>query len=263
MPPCRNIAMVFLRSALFNVCFYALTNILVLLGIPALFGDREDVERQARRWASLSLVLLERICRVKVEFRGLEHLPEGAAVIASKHQSTLDTLALILKVRDFTFVYKRELGMIPLFGGYLRQSDQIQIDRAKRGAALMEVIAHAKRIFAANRRLIIFPEGTRRAAGAPPRYKAGVARIVKDTGVICVPVALNSGLFWPRRRFIRRAGQVIVEFLEPMPTGLDKESFMRLLETRIETASTRLVAEAVARNPSLGTALAKIPASST
>lgn len=240
--------MILLRSILFNLCFYALLIVLMILGAPALLAGRRSTEAYGRFWVCVSLPLLDRICRLKVEFRGLQHLPEGAAVIASKHQSFLDVLALVLHVRGFTFVYKRELAFIPLFGLYLWRSKQIAIDRAKRGSALPRVIAAAQRIFAEGRQLIIFPEGTRKPVGAPPAYKAGIARIAQESGVVCVPVALNSGVFWRRRGFLRRPGTAVVEFLAPIAPGVDKESFMQLLETRIEDATERLVAEARGKN---------------
>jgi 1-acyl-sn-glycerol-3-phosphate acyltransferase len=254
--------MVLLRSSFFNICFYALLIALLLLGLPTLLAGRRGVAYLSRFWARLSLALLDHMCHLKVEFRGLEHLPDGAAIVAAKHQSFLDVIALILAVRDFTFIYKRELGLIPLFGLYLKRCGQIAIDRAKRGAALPQVITDAKRIFAADRRLVIFPEGTRKAVGATPHYKPGVARIAEETGTVCVPVALNSGLFWRRREFMRRPGTMVVEFLEPIQPGLDKESFMRLLETRIEKASHRLVAEALAKDPALAATAPEIPVAS-
>lgn len=255
--------MVLLRSVVFNVCFYALLIVLMIGGVPLLLARRAPVERYARFWARLSLALLARICRLNVEFRGLQNLPAGPAIIAAKHQSFLDVLALLSQVRRFTFVYKRELGLIPLFGHYLRRNGQIAIDRAKRGSALPQVIAAATQAFLADRRLLIFPEGTRRPVGAPPQYRAGVARIVQETGVTCVPVALCSGLFWRRRGFLRRPGTVVIEFLEPIQPGLDKESFMRVLETRIEQATDALVGEALAKDPALAGSLAQqLPASS-
>jgi 1-acyl-sn-glycerol-3-phosphate acyltransferase len=243
--------MVLLRSTLFNICFYALMILLLIVGLPMLVAGRSRVEDYGRLWVRLSLALLDHICHLKVEFRGLQHLSGGPAIVAAKHQSFLDVLALILKVSGFTFVYKRELRFIPLFGLYLQRSEQIAIDRAKRGSTLPQVIAAAKRVFAKNRQLVIFPEGTRTAAAAPPSYKSGVARIARETGVVCVPVALNSGLFWRRRGFLRRPGTVVVEFLQPIEPGLDKEAFMHLLEARIEEATQRLVVEALAKNPAL------------
>ena len=245
------ISMILLRSLIFNICFYTLLVAMMIIGLPILFMRRRVVQDWTRLWARLSLVLLDRICHLKVEFRGVEHLPQGAALVAAKHQSFLETFAMILVVKDFTFVLKRELTFIPLFGWYIRATEQIAIDRAKRGNALAQVVKGARKIFAQNRQLLIFPEGTRRPVGAPPNYKAGVAHIQADTDVVCIPVALNSGLFWRRRHFRRRPGTVVIEFLTPIAPGLGKEAFMRRLEERIETATDRLVAEACAKDPSL------------
>lgn len=243
--------MILFRSVIFNICFYLLLAVLMIVGLPLLFAPRRTVQAWARLWARLSVLLLDRICRLKVEFRGLEHVPQGAALIAPKHQSSLETFALLVVIKDFTFVHKRELSYLPLFGWYLRATGQIGIDRAKRSSALNEVIKSARSAFAEGRRLFIFPEGTRRPVGAPPHYKSGVAHIQADTGVPCVPVALNSGLFWPRRSFTRRPGTIVIEFLEPIAPGLGKAKFMHLLEERIETATKRLVLEACSKDPSL------------
>jgi 1-acyl-sn-glycerol-3-phosphate acyltransferase len=242
-----------LRSALFNLGFYLLVVVLMIAALPALARGSDAIEWHARRWARLSLALLERTCGTKVVFRGLENLPPGGALVAAKHQSTLDVLALVLAVEHFSFIYKRELDLLPLFGNYLRACGQISIDRKKRAGVLAQIVAAGDRAFAAGRRLVIFPEGTRRPVGAPPLYKAGVARIVEATGATCVPVALNSGLFWPRRQFIRRPGTMVLEFLPPLTGVADKGAFMQALQTRIETASDRLIAEALAKDASLAT----------
>lgn len=230
-----------LRSALFNVCFYVLIVALMVAGLPALFRGGDAIERHPRRWARLSLALLDRICGIKVEYRGLENLPPGGAIVAAKHQSALDILVLIQAVERFSFIYKRELDLLPLFGSYLRRCGQISVDRSKRGGVVAQIIAAAKEKMGENRRLIIFPEGTRRPVGAPPLYKSGVARLVEATGAVCVPVALNSGLFWARRRFIRNPGTVVVEFLPPLRPDARRDAFMQNLQARIETATDRLV----------------------
>ncbi len=240
-----------LRSALFNFCFYAIIIVLMLAALPALARDGDAIESYARRWAQWSIALLDRLCGLKVEFRGLENVPPGAAIVAAKHQSTLDVLALLLVVKRFTFIYKRELDFLPLFGAYLRACGQISIDRSRRAGVLSQIVTATKETFANKRRLIIFPEGTRRPVGAPPLYKGGVARLVEATGVPCVPVALNSGLFWPRHQFLRRPGTMVVEFLPPLPPDLDKDKLMQALESRIEAASNRLIAEALAKDASL------------
>ncbi len=247
--------MVFVRSILFNALFYIQLIVLLIGGSPCLVFGRHAVHGIARLWANNSIWLLNKICGAKLEFRGLEHLPDGACIIASKHQSFLETFALTTKAPDFSFVVKRELMMIPFFGWYLKRGGMLGIDRSKRGTALAQLTPLVQELIAQRRQLLIFPEGTRRPIGAPPHYKAGVAHLYLETGAICVPVALNTGLFWPRRSFWRRPGRIVIEFLEPILPGFDKETFMRLLQSRIETATDRLVAEACLEEPALRAAM--------
>ncbi len=243
--------MVFLRSALFHVLFYIVLIGLMIIGFPYAFMPRRKMLDLPKLWGRISLFLLDHICGLKVEFRGLEHLPEGGVIIAAKHQSFLETFAMPTKLGDFTYVLKRELMTIPVFGWYLRAAEQLAIDRSRRTSALTQVAKEARKILAQGRQIVIFPEGTRKPVGAPPDYKAGVAFVQAETGALCVPVALNTGLFWPRRGFVRRPGRAVIAFLEPIAPGLDRKAFMVLLQERIETASDRLAAEAFAQNPSL------------
>lgn len=248
--------MTIIRSLLFNVLFYANITILAFLGLPTLLMKRAAVQELARIWSRNSLWLLKWICGATVEFRGLHNLPAGACIIAAKHQSALETFALTTQMGDFTFVLKRELMAIPFFGWYLKGAEQIGIERAKRGQALADLTRQVRQAIAEGRQVFIFPEGTRKAAGAPPDYKSGVAHLCLSTGAICVPVALNSGLFWPRRGFLRRPGRIVIEFLAPMPPDADKQNFMRTLQARIETATAKLIDESIAADPSLRTVLA-------
>lgn len=251
--------MIAIRSFAFNALFYVNTTILAILGLPTLLMKRGAVLELSRVWARSSLWLLDKVCGTRVEFRGVENLPKGACVIAAKHQSALETFALTTQMNDFTFVLKRELLAIPMFGWYLKGAEQIAIDRARRGQALADLTRQVTQAIAEERQVFIFPEGTRTAAGAPPSYKSGVAHLCAATGAICVPVALNSGLFWPRRGMLRRPGRVIIEFLPPIPADPDKQRFMRLLESRIETATARLISAALTADPTLEAALARQP----
>jgi 1-acyl-sn-glycerol-3-phosphate acyltransferase len=236
--------MIFVRSALFNFLFYANTIVLMIIGLPTLIFGRRAVLSLARIWSRSSLWLLRIVCRTSAEFRGIENIPKGACIVAPKHQSFWETFALTLYFEDFSYVLKRELTFIPFFGWYLLRAEQIAVNRANAQTALRQLVAKAKVLFAQGRQLFIFPEGTRRAPGAPPAYKAGVAYVYARTGVPCLPVALNAGLFWPRRRFLRFPGTVLVEFLPVIAPGLEREPFLRELEHRIETATNRLIAEA-------------------
>jgi 1-acyl-sn-glycerol-3-phosphate acyltransferase len=248
--------MIFIRSALFNFLFYANTILIMIAGLPTMLFGRRAVLALTRAWARSSLWLMKIVCGTSAEFRGVENIPKGACLVAPKHQSLWETFALTLYFDDFSYVLKRELTFIPFFGWYLLRGEQIAIDRANAQTALRQLIAKAKALFAEQRQLFIFPEGTRRPPGAPPVYKAGVAYVYEKTGVPCLPVALNAGLFWPRRRFLRFPGTVLVEFLPAIAPGLKREAFLRELQWRIETATDRLIAEAAQSRPD-GPALVK------
>jgi 1-acyl-sn-glycerol-3-phosphate acyltransferase len=241
--------MIFVRSALFNFLFYANLICLMIIGLPTLLFGRHAVFMLARLWSHSSLFLLQAICGLSAEFRGLENIPRGACIVAPKHQSFWETFALVPYMEDFSYVLKRELTYIPVFGWYLLRAEQIAIDRANVRTALRELAVRARTLFAEGRKLFIFPEGTRRAPGAPPAYKAGVAYVYDKTGVPCLPVALNAGLFWPRRRFLRFPGTIVVEFLPPIAPGMERDAFLRELEQRIESATARLIAEAARNQP--------------
>jgi 1-acyl-sn-glycerol-3-phosphate acyltransferase len=243
--------MIFIRSALFNLLFYANTILLMIVGLPTMIFGRHAVLSLARVWSRSSLWLLRVICRTSAEFRGMENLPQGACLVAPKHQSFWETFALVLYFDDFAYVLKRELTFIPVFGWYLLRAEQIAINRSSVQIALRQLVAKAKTLFAQRRQLFIFPEGTRRAPGAPPAYKAGIAYVYEKTAVPCLPVALNAGLFWPRRRFLRFPGTIVVEFLPLILPGMERQAFLRELEARIETATDRLVAEATRNQPDL------------
>lgn len=201
------------------------------------------------------LWLLEVIVGTKLEVRGREKLPNGACLVAAKHQSAWETFALIPLFRDPALLMKRELFWIPFHGWFSKKFEMIPVDRDKGPAALRRMLREAKARIADGREIIIFPEGTRRAPGAPPDYKTGVILLYEALRVPCVPVALNSGLFWPRRSLIRRPGTIVVEFLDPIPPGLPKAEFLKRLTEAIETASTRLLAEAKAKEPAIGQAV--------
>jgi 1-acyl-sn-glycerol-3-phosphate acyltransferase len=241
--------MIFLRSALFNFLFYATMIVLMVVGLPMLLFGRKAILALARIWSRLSLWLLRIVCGTSAEFRGLENIPKGACIIAPKHQSFWETFALILYFDDFAYVLKRELTFIPVFGWYLQRAGQIAINRATARTALRQLVVKAKVLFAQGRQLFLFPEGTRRPPGTPPAYKAGVAYVYEKTGVPCLPVALNSGLFWPRRRFLRFPGTILVEFLPAIAPGMTRDAFLHELQWRIETATDRLIAEAARKQP--------------
>ena len=235
---------VLVRSILFNVLFYANLIVHMIVALPSLVLPYPLLHAFLNSYARTSLWLLRVVCNIGVEWRGLEKLPDGACIIACKHQSYWETLALYVVLDDPTYIIKRELMWIPVFGWYARKAGLIAIDRSAGLAALARMSARALQALKASRQVIIFPEGTRRVPGAEPSYRSGIAQLYGKAGVPCVPVALNSGLFWPRRSFLRFPGTVLVEVLDPIAPGLDRKAFSARLQDAIETACARLLTEA-------------------
>jgi len=235
-----------LRSLIFYVVFYGATALFLILGSPLLLGPRSLAMAGLRAHARTLLFLLRLTCGTRMRVRGAEKLLPGPVIVAAKHQAAWDTFALIPLFRDPALVMKNELMSIPLYGWFSRKFGMIPVQREARASALRAMLKAAKQRAADGREIVIFPEGTRRPPGAPPRYLPGVVMLYEALGLPCVPVALNSGLFWPRHSILRYPGTITVEFLDPIPPGLDRESFARLLQERIETASAALIAEAMA-----------------
>ena len=242
---------IFLRSLVYNVLFYALLVFWILVAIPTFVMPPRAFMAVAKAWARSSVSLMRVICRTKVDIRGLEKIPPGPLIVASKHQSMWETFALLQFFDSPLFIYKRELGWIPFFGWYLMKSKMIGVDRSGGLRSLMEMSRRAPTAIRSGRQLIIFPEGTRRPVDAPPHYMTGVGQIYANSGVPCVPVALNSGLFWPRRTFMRYPGTLVVEFLDPLPPGLSRKEFIVRVSGVIEDATNRLVETARAEQAQL------------
>jgi 1-acyl-sn-glycerol-3-phosphate acyltransferase len=234
---------ILLRSILFNLLFYLNLLAHLLLAVPTLVMPYWCVVAVAKLWGRTNLWLLRHVCGLDVEWRGREKIPPGGIIVAAKHQSTWETFALLALLGDPVFILKRELMWIPVFGWCLWKGGMIPVDRGAGRSALTAMTARARAAVAAGRQIIIFPEGTRRPAGAAPKYKFGVAFLHADCGAPCVPVALNSGLFWPRRRFLRFPGRICVEVLDPIPPGRDRNAFFAELEQKLEAATARLLAE--------------------
>jgi 1-acyl-sn-glycerol-3-phosphate acyltransferase len=239
-----------LRGLLFNALFYLWTALFCLLVLPVFpFLSPAGMRRAARFWERVTFALLRFTVGLSHEVRGREHLPPSPVIIASKHQSAWETLAFHVLVPEVAVGLKEELTRIPVFGWYLMRAGNIRIDRGAAARAIRSLVEGAKGAVASGLSVLIFPEGTRRAPGDPPDYKPGVVALYHALRLPVVPVALNSGLFWRRRGLVKRPGRIVVEFLEPIPPGLDRKAFMRTLEQRIETATARLIEEARAPRP--------------
>ncbi len=237
--------MVVLRSALFNVVFYINAAVQMIVFTPVYFvGPRLKAWKIIHFWSRSNLWLMRQIVGTRHEITGLHNMPKGACIIAPKHQSSWDTFAFLPFWHDPAYILKRELMWVPLFGWYVGRMDMIPINRASRDKAVKTVNAGALRAMTEGRQLVIYPEGTRREAGAEPAYKAGIAHLYEKLGVPVVPIAHNAGAFWPRNSWMRHSGTIRGEILEPIPAGLSREDFMRELVQRTESACDRLLLDA-------------------
>jgi 1-acyl-sn-glycerol-3-phosphate acyltransferase len=234
---------VYARSLLFNALFYVNMIVRMVAALPTIVLPHTFLLGVLRGYARSSLWLLRVICGVRVEWRGREKLPPGSYLVACKHQSLWETFALFALLPDPAYILKRELMWIPLFGWLARKAGMIPVDRSAHASAIARMAAAARKQIARSRQIVIFPEGTRRPPGAKPRYLPGIAFLYVETGLACVPVALNSGLFWPRRSLRRHSGTILVEVLDPIPPGLDRREFLGRLQGVLEEATARLVAE--------------------
>jgi 1-acyl-sn-glycerol-3-phosphate acyltransferase len=232
-----------MRSILYGVWYYGVTAVMAILFIPLLALPRGILRSGIRLWAKMLIWGMRVIGGVRLEVRGLEHLPVGVPVLlAAKHQSMFDIVPAFAYMPDALFVMKRELMRIPVFGWHNLKHGTIVVDRQGQAQAMRKMIADARDRFQEPRQLLIFPEGTRRPPGAEPDYKPGVAGLYRDLDVPCVPVATNTGVHVSSSGIAKSPGVVVYEVLEPIPAGLKRADFMRTLQERIETASNALIA---------------------
>ena len=237
--------MTFLRSALYQILFLPWTLVLCLLYLPLLAAaHRRTVQRAAFFWLEGALWLQKWVLGLSFEVRGQEFLPKSGAIIAAKHQSAWETMIFHRLVGDPAFVLKKELLSLPLIGWYMRRTEQIAIDRSAGSAALRMMLEGGKRAVDQGRALIVFPEGHRQPSGHAGRYHSGIFKLYDALNVPVVPIALNSGLFWPRNAVLRHSGRITVQILPSIAPGLPREDFMHRLQDAIETTTRALETEA-------------------
>jgi 1-acyl-sn-glycerol-3-phosphate acyltransferase len=220
---------------------YGLMVVMGVICAPSLLVPRSWVRAVFQLWLGLVLGGLKIICGVEYEVRGREHVPAGGALVASKHQSMFETLAFWAILEDPAIILKKELSYLPFFGWYAMKLKNIKVDRSAGSKALRDMLNQARDRAQESRQVVIFPQGTRLKPGEADSYKPGVAGLYSAMKVACVPVALNSGLYWPARGFTRTPGRIVIEFQPPIEPGLDKKAFLAELEHRIETASNALL----------------------
>jgi 1-acyl-sn-glycerol-3-phosphate acyltransferase len=230
-----------IRSILFNLSYLLWSVFMHVVCLPLLLAPAGWVWKAGHIWIDGTLFLLRLFCGLDHRELGIEHLPKGPAIIAAKHQSAWETLFLSRRLGQPAFILKRELLMIPLFGWFIRKVGMIAVDRAGKAAALKKMVRDANGAFAQGRQIIIFPEGTRVAPGEHKPYQPGIAALYGQLNVPVVPVALNSGLYWGKKAWVKKPGRISIEYLPPIPPGLDRKAFMAELERRLEPAAQKLL----------------------
>lgn len=238
-----------IRSFLFNTVFFAGGLVIAVSLLPCLLMPRGAAQAGLKAWGMIMMWFLKVIAGLRWEVRGLENLPDTPCIFACKHQSAWETGIFHQLVNDPAYILKKELLSIPFFGWYLGRGGAIAIDRKAGASALKMMVKGSADRLSRGQNVVIFPEGTRSAPGKPGTYHPGVAAIYKGVDAPLVPVALNSGLFWQRRSFLKRPGRITIEILPAIEPGLDRKAFMRELQSRIETGSNALIDEARAHYP--------------
>ncbi len=231
------------RSLIFNVVFYLNLIVFLVAGFGFFFTPRKWSIRALQAWAHVSMWWMKVIVGTRVEVRGLEHVPDGPCLLIGKHQSLWETFAVLTMVDDPAIVLKRELTYIPLFGWFALKFQMIAVDRGSAANGLRSLIKSVKKSVTQGRQILIFPEGTRKHPEAEPDYKPGAAALYLKLDVPAVPFGLNSGLYWPRRKFLRFPGTIVVEFGPPIEAGLKRKEFSPVLQKAIEDITSRLVEE--------------------
>ena len=235
--------MKYLRSGLFNFLFFFWTAIVVLLLWTAMPLSPPAFRSVISIWPKGCFALLK-IIGVTFEMRGLNNIPDFPVLFAVKHQSVWETIFFLWHHKDNAYVMKSELSRIPFWGWYMKKSGHILVDRTGGTKSMRTMIKKTKEFIEKNRSIVIFPEGTRIPTGKIGKFHPGVAAIYSQLNISVVPVAVNSGIFWPRRKFTKIPGKIIIEFLPPIEPGIDRKSFMLELQSQIKTVTDQLEKEA-------------------
>lgn len=244
--------MVFIRSLLFNIVGYGIIAAgCICNSIIGLFSRRLTIKTWNYFFIPLFVWALKVLAGIKIEIRGQQYINQNSGIYAGKHESAVETYVLTNYLKKATFVMKKELTYIPIFGWAQALYGMIPINRAAGAAAMKDMLRHAQDKIAEGRPIIIFPEGTRRKPGQNPAYKPGVALLYQHLNLPVTPIASNTGFFWAKSSFRRYSGTIIFEFLPPINPGLNKQEFMEKLQNSIEEKCQQLNMETIKKYPHL------------
>lgn len=233
-------AEVWIRSVLFNFVFLFWLVVPSIAFLWVLLLGQKRVFMAILFWQSALAWFERKIVKLDYRIEGLDYVPEGPCIIAAKHQSAWETCKLNILFENPAIVLKKELTYVPIWGWYAKASGLIPIDRKAGAAALSRMKKAACAAKAQGRKIVIFPQGTRVRPHHRKPYKVGVAALYQELDLPVVPMAVNSGLFWPKGAFLKKPGTVTIKFLPPIEPGLSRSSFMRQLEEQLELESDQL-----------------------
>lgn len=249
VPPKRSgiaHAVAFARTVIYSILATVFFVVVTILSSPILLFPSDKTRYMLRFWAGADLVILRWTVGQRVRILHPENIPTGPALVGAKHQAEWETMALVPMLPKGVIILKKELLKIPLYGWYAKHYGMIPVDRDAGASALKQLAIDGQKAMATGKQIVIFPEGTRRPLGAPPDYKPGAIFLYDKLNVPLVPVALNSGVFWPRGAYVKYPGTITVSFLPPIPPGLPKAEVKARLVEAVETETARLVTEAQA-----------------
>ncbi|SFU01415.1 lysophospholipid acyltransferase family protein [Sedimentitalea nanhaiensis] len=231
-----------LRSLIFIIVIYLWMVVLGILFLPYAIFSKRGALRACKTYARSTIWLAGWMLGLRSQVRGT--VPTGEVMIAAKHQSFFDILLIFDAVPHAKFIMKRELLWTPVIGLYAKRLGCIPVNRGKRGAAIAQMVRDVATEFSEPGQLVIYSQGTRVAPGAKKPYKVGTGILYGALGQPCVPAATNVGVFWPRKGILRKPGLAVVEFLDPIAPGVERDRFMRQLEDTVEARSDALMREA-------------------
>ena len=230
-----------IRSILFYAFLGVWTIFMGTICLPYLFTSYPYMRKPINVWILGIFQLLETICNITYEIRGRGNVPEYAVIVASKHQSAFETLALFLCLKKSVFIHKKQLFYIPIFGQYLKKSNMISIDRSDGPSAIRKMLKQAKSKISEGYSIIVFPEGTRKKPGEKPDYKTGFIGIYNETNSEILPVAVNSGHCWPKHTFVKKPGHIIIKILKPIASGLKRPDILNKVQSIIEEETNKII----------------------
>lgn len=230
----------FIGSTLFSIFFIVWIITLAILYLPLLLFPAHLLKKPVQFWGRGVLAALKLLIGIDYKIVGRKNLPKAPCILAAKHQSTFETIALYTNIDQLVVVLKQELLWIPIYGWYVAKSKMVPIIRGSGTKALKRIVKHGKQAIQNKNHILIFPEGTRVKPTEQKVYHAGVVALYKHLNCPVVPISLNSGLFWGKRQFLKSPGQIIIQLHAPIKPGLPKDQFIDKLKHTIEQETNKL-----------------------